>query len=124
MHPPRIDEAFLRRSTDSGSFERGRQYHRKRLTGNYQIHNQTDEDLHFTAETEGSRGKPYEQDVLVEFDEATGEPVRLDGLCSCPVEFNCKHVDIIIGVRCCRHTTLISVNPKHGRVKAELLNGP
>ncbi|MFO8156296.1 MAG: DEAD/DEAH box helicase, partial [Thiohalospira sp.] len=28
----------------------------------------------------------------VEFDEATGEPVRLDGLCSCPVEFNCKHV--------------------------------
>ena len=92
MQPPRIDENSLSRFTDPGSFDRGRRYHRDRLTGNYQILNLTDVDLHFTAETEGSHGKSYEQDVLVEFDEATGEPLHIDGICSCPVELNCKHV--------------------------------
>ncbi len=77
-----ITQALAEDNLDDAYLKRGREYfkngHVEKL--NFDAKNQT-----ITAEVIGSKPKPYK--VSISFDE-----YDIDGDCSCPVQFNCKHV--------------------------------
>ncbi len=43
----------------------------------------------FKAKVGGSRGTPYRQEIAIEW---FGDEVSIEGHCSCPMTYNCKHV--------------------------------
>ena len=43
----------------------------------------------FHAKVDGSRGSPYRQDITIVWN---GRAASIDGYCSCPMRYNCKHV--------------------------------
>ncbi|MCF6208804.1 MAG: SWIM zinc finger family protein, partial [Ghiorsea sp.] len=77
-----ITQALAEDNLDDVYLKRGREYfkngHVEKL--NFDAKNQT-----ITAEVIGSKPKPYK--VSISFDQ-----YDVDGDCSCPVQFNCKHV--------------------------------
>ncbi len=80
----RIEE--LRTALDSTDLTRGEQYHR--LGRVRQVAWRGSRTL--VAEVAGSERVPYECEILLERDQY-GQ-LEVDGACSCPVGYNCKHV--------------------------------
>ena len=84
--PLPLTEQQIMFAVGASSFERGRRYQRQgRVT-----RLETDPGGgRIQADVQGTRRSPYHVDISVR--PADGL-MRIDGWCSCPVEFNCKHV--------------------------------
>ncbi len=83
-----ITANLLRDECGDGAYERGNNYHRQ---GRCQLKSVRYEngELHLTARTQGSGYAYYHQDIYIQpFD----DDLVIEGECSCPVGFNCKHV--------------------------------
>jgi uncharacterized Zn finger protein len=50
---------------------------------------QDDDTVQINATTRGSNDEAYDQDIVVD---TSGKKLSLRGFCSCPVDYNCKHV--------------------------------
>ncbi len=79
----------IRRECGDAYYNRGVSYHRHGLVLELLIKRETAEDTYFVAHTKGSKENVYQQEIHL-----TGNDSRvdIDGACSCPVFFNCKHV--------------------------------
>lgn len=54
----------------------------------------SDDRKHVSAEVPGSNSNRYRVDILLQF--SGGELVDLDGDCSCPMDYNCKHAATLL----------------------------
>ena len=86
-----ITSGLLAETCGRSTYQRGKGYAHRGRTFGIQVENHTPLDLHFTAVTQGSGNNQYRQDILLTYPEP-GSPPELDGQCSCPVGYNCKHV--------------------------------
>jgi superfamily II DNA or RNA helicase len=80
----------LRRLTDPGTFERGQNYWRQGRVKHVEGKLRRGDSWIVISEVRGSGQAPYDQDIAVEL--ANGVLRKLDGVCDCPVGYNCKHV--------------------------------
>lgn len=86
-----ITPTLLQQECGQNAYTRGRGYFRKGATLRVERVRQTPTELIFHARTQGSGRRPYQQYVRVFL--VDGDPVpHLEGECSCPMGFNCKHV--------------------------------
>ncbi len=76
---------------DSTSFFRGRSYQRQGRVHNLKI----DDDLKLiTGSVEGSRPQPYQ--LKIELSLLQNSRVNINGICTCPMAHNCKHVAAVL----------------------------
>ena len=84
----RITASLLRDECGYGAYERGLSYHRQERCQLTSVRYENGE-LHLAAKTRGSGRSSYQQDVFIQsFD----DELSIEGECSCPVGYNCKHV--------------------------------
>ncbi len=72
------------------SYTRGRRYFLQDMVDDLSVMEVDDDEVILEASVHGSLDYPYEQSISI-FGFASGE-IQIDGDCSCPVSFNCKHV--------------------------------
>ena len=80
------DEADLKREFPANYLARGRTYYAAGRVGALEVR---DEGSHLIAEVQGNSKKPYRTEVHLH---RAGKHLRIEGECSCPVSYNCKHV--------------------------------
>ncbi len=82
-----ITEANIRRAIGEPSFSRGESYFRRGMVSLVEIVSSEQ----ITSEVRGSGRKSYTQTIGMVFSKGR-DLTALNGICSCPVGFNCKHV--------------------------------
>ena len=70
-------------------YNRGASYQRHGAVLELQIKREAANEVFFEASTRGSSPQPYQQEVHLQYH---GKHCRVEGFCSCPVYYNCKHV--------------------------------
>ena len=70
-------------------YNRGASYQRHGAVQELQIKQETENEVFFRASTRGSGIQPYQQEIHLQYH---GKHCRVEGFCSCPVYYNCKHV--------------------------------
>ena len=93
IHPQSLSAAWLARETDSGSWQRGSRYFRDGHAELDEVERLPDGGVRLVGSCRGSQFEPYRQHVEIY---GEGKNIVLDGECSCPVEFNCKHVVALV----------------------------
>jgi len=93
IHPQSLSAAWLARETDSGSWQRGSRYFRDGRAALTDIERLPDGGVLLKGTCRGSESEPYQQSIEIERD---GKRIELDGECSCPVGYNCKHVVALV----------------------------
>jgi superfamily II DNA or RNA helicase len=84
-----ITTGFLKKACGHRAFERGDNYLRQGRVLRLQTQRVSEEHLVISATNRGSGGRLYEQHIdIYRFDQS----LFLEGDCSCPVGYNCKHV--------------------------------
>ncbi len=84
--PSRTD---IRRECGDTYYNRGASYQRQGAVLELQIKRETANEVFFHASTRGSRTQPYQQEVILRNHD---KHCVVEGFCSCPVYYNCKHV--------------------------------
>lgn len=87
MRTPRRGD--IRRECGDTYYNRGSSYHQHGRVLELIVKRETAEEAYFTAQTRGSRDQVYQQEIHLLDDDTE---LDIDGHCSCPVYFNCKHV--------------------------------
>ncbi len=82
----RLSATQLRRFFDPAYFERGQGYHRRKRV----IDVAASGDHRIEASVQGSGRNIYH--VEIELIEDQGQLFEVEGFCSCPIGYNCKHV--------------------------------
>ncbi len=85
----KLSNEWLVRQCDPGTYARGHGYRNERRARLEQVQQRPGGGVLLLGTCQGSGVEPYDQHV--EIHEEWGSPV-LDGDCSCPVGYNCKHV--------------------------------
>ena len=93
IHPQSLSAAWLARETDSGSWQRGSRYFRDGHAKLDEVERLPDGGVRLVGSCRGSQFEPYRQHIEIY---GEGKNIVLDGECSCPVEFNCKHVVALV----------------------------
>jgi len=83
MTLPDFDQRAVRDCTDHASFARGSDYYQRGKVLSCSV-----ESGAIVGEVSGSGRRYYQQCIEVELDDG----VTIDGSCTCPMEYNCKHV--------------------------------
>ncbi|MEA1891169.1 MAG: DEAD/DEAH box helicase [Campylobacterota bacterium] len=89
----------IKENIDSAYYTRGLNYYRSNKILDYKIGFQDESSSILRAKVRGSYGRNYAIYIEIEKDEA-GE-IYIEGQCSCPIGYNCKHVAAV----CIRYTT-------------------
>ncbi len=84
-----ISYAQLQTQVGTTTYTRGQDVLRRKKVFSASAKAQDDGTVHIIANTQGSSGETYRQDIVVD---TTGAKLSLRGFCSCPVDYNCKHV--------------------------------
>jgi len=80
----------LKKAFDSAYFSRGQAYFRDEMVLNIEVLAQETLTVSFISEVAGSYA-PYEQEITIS-QETWSSLLAVEGYCSCPVSYNCKHV--------------------------------
>lgn len=81
----------IRHACSDISFARGRQYVEDNLVLTLEINEESGNFVRFHTSIKGRMSAPYKQDVKLKYS-MLSESVEIDGSCSCPMRYNCKHV--------------------------------
>ena len=73
----------------SSDFRKGLDYYKKGRVVDFDIEIEDDDSYVIRSFVRGSGNRVYQQAINVERE---GEEISIDGLCECPVEYDCKHV--------------------------------
>jgi uncharacterized Zn finger protein len=79
----------LQAQVGTTTYARGQDVLKRKKVLNCWIDEQDDGTLQINASTRGSNDETYKQDIVVD---NTGKKLSVRGFCSCPVDYNCKHV--------------------------------
>ncbi len=79
----------LQAQVGTTTYARGQDVLKRKKVLNCWIDEPGDGTVQINASTLGSNGETYKQDIVVD---NTGKKLSLRGFCSCPVDYNCKHV--------------------------------
>jgi len=93
IHPQSLSAAWLARATDSGSWQRGSRYFRDGRASLDEVERLPDGGVLLNGTCRGSKIEPYRQNIEIE---GKGNRIKMDGECSCPVGYNCKHVVALV----------------------------
>ncbi|MDQ7049379.1 MAG: DEAD/DEAH box helicase [Enterobacterales bacterium] len=77
----------IKNEFDTGSFSRGERYFKQGLVGDIIVNEESNHSIELYSEVDGRY--PYCQTITVE---KASWGIAVEGNCSCPVGFNCKHV--------------------------------
>ena len=81
----------IRHACSDISFTRGRRYFEEGLVLSLEIDEESENFVHFHTSIKGRMSTPYKQNVKLDFSTGRDAP-DIDGSCSCPMHYNCKHV--------------------------------
>ncbi len=79
----------IKRETDAGSYQRGLDYFNQGLVLELEITHTDNNGIKLISEVNGNNFYPYNQAITLY---KHHQNLTLDGECSCPVAYNCKHV--------------------------------
>jgi superfamily II DNA or RNA helicase len=71
------------------TFARGQDVLKRKKVLSVRVQAQDDGTAQINASTQGSLDETYQQDIVVD---DTGKKLSVRGFCTCPVDYNCKHV--------------------------------
>ncbi|HTZ72065.1 MAG TPA: SWIM zinc finger family protein, partial [Acetobacteraceae bacterium] len=101
-----ITEDAIRKAVTANAFAAAEAYVRAGRVRRVEV----DEDIDLiTAKVQGTQKKPYSQMIWLNRDKRGGW--KVDGECSCPVGFNCKHVAAVLLAHARTEATLEAVVP-------------
>lgn len=86
----KLKRGDIRDWTDANSYNRGRDYFEQGRVDALDIEHLDADIIVLHAAVRGRRKMPYHQEVTIS--ELQDGAIEIDGSCSCPVGFNCKHV--------------------------------
>jgi len=87
----RLQHDDIRHACSDISFTRGRRYFQEGLVLSLTIDEESDNFVHFHTSIKGRMSTPYEQNVKLGLS-VDADSIDIDGSCSCPMHYNCKHV--------------------------------
>jgi len=93
LRPQQITASWLAHVTDAGAWQRGRRYFRQGRAELEQAIQVKGDQIVLSGQCRGSEFEPYRQHVSIRA--GRKQPI-LNGECSCPVGFNCKHVVALV----------------------------
>jgi len=93
IRPQQLSAAWLARVTDDGSWKRGSRYFRDGHAKLDQVEHLPDGGLRLIGSCRGTAFEPYRQHIEIRRERGA---LVLEGECSCPVAFNCKHVVALV----------------------------
>ena len=91
---PKLPLEWMRHEFDEGAFQRGARYFKqKRIIALHADSAIRNDEIYLTLESrvQGSGQKTYKQNIEIRYESDTDAP-DIDGDCTCPVGYNCKHV--------------------------------
>jgi len=86
----KLKHSDIKNWTDTGSYSRGRNYFDQGRVKSLYVEDIEYDEVVLHATVQGSWDSPYEQEINI--DGLASGAIEIDGNCSCPVGFNCKHV--------------------------------
>ncbi len=96
-----VEEKLLKRLVGSKTFARGRAYARQ---GAVRSSRWTSDGTRLVGEVQGGDVEPYAVEVTVTTSN-DGRVTEIDGACTCPVEYNCKHAVALVIADASRRST-------------------
>ena len=111
----------IKREIGAGAFQRGLSYFNSRKVISLEIEADTEDYISIAGLVSGSNRTPYHVGVSIisEVDLFTRSPIQIEGVCSCPVEFNCKHVAAL----CLRYLASSQANQFGESIRFDWLDG-
>ncbi len=89
--PRKLKRGDIRSNTDAGSYSRGLRYFQQGRVSSLSVADERPNSVTLQAMVRGSGAQVYRQEIDIEYFE-DDDYTDIDGDCSCPVGFNCKHV--------------------------------
>ncbi len=111
INPDQLSAALLRDECGNAAYGRGKAYFDEGRT-ELEVVEERGDFLYLYATTAGSGGDRYRQSIFIG---EIGGSLDIDGVCSCPVKFNCKHV--VAACLAAKHRLAAEVGP-HSAVAA------
>ncbi len=96
---------------DQGALLRGTQYARSGDRVRVVSLDNTAGRIRISGSVRGSKKLPYAAEVLIEYDVASGLAFMVEGECTCPVGFNCKHAVALLLTALARPGAPLAANP-------------
>jgi SNF2-related domain/Helicase conserved C-terminal domain/SWIM zinc finger len=90
-NPKKILSSDIRYECGDASYERGRSYYEKNQVLDFSVKGEGALYVQLNAGVKGSALTPYKQNIRIVW-RPDYSSVKIDGYCSCPVGYNCKHV--------------------------------
>ena len=93
-----ITKQDIKESVGASYYLRGFEYYTRKKVLDFRVHKteglDEDEYITITSKVKGSAGRIYQQEIEIYLDEDEYELdiVVIDGKCSCPISYDCKHV--------------------------------
>jgi hypothetical protein len=86
-----LQHEAIRHACSDISFVRGRSYFDEGKVLSLSVDEESENHARFHSSIKGRAAAPYQQDVKLTYS-ALRNDVEIDGRCSCPMHYNCKHV--------------------------------
>jgi len=102
----RLSPDDLRTSFDKTTYERGAAYYRERMVSSVKAEGGV-----INAQVKGSGGNRYRQSIHLQ---GKGPQLVVEGDCSCPMEYNCKHVVAALLAACDAGLVVNPAAPERG----------
>ena len=120
MTPLLISFQQLQAQVGTTTYARGQDVLKQKKVLNCWVDEQDDGTVQINASTRGSNDEVYKQDIVVD---NTGKKLSVRGFCSCPVDYNCKHVVAAV-LKLARDADLAqALAPSSGRLRETLDQG-
>jgi len=86
-----LDTQTIRSECSASSFQRGKLYFNEKRVTFFQIDKELTNSVAISARVKGSHATPYKQLLTIEWFHDF-QDAEIEGRCSCPMGYNCKHV--------------------------------
>ncbi|NOX93205.1 MAG: DEAD/DEAH box helicase [Gammaproteobacteria bacterium] len=90
IHTSRLTRTDIKNETDPGTYSRGWGYFQQGMLKDLRVDKIDDDLVVLYTSVEGGGNKVYTQEISIDGLEYGG--INIEGECSCPVGYNCKHV--------------------------------
>lgn len=90
-HLKKLLSSDIRYECGDSSYERGKRYYEKNQVLDLAIKSEGELFVQLTSIVQGSESYPYNQTIRITW-KADYNSAEIDGNCSCPVGYNCKHI--------------------------------